>query len=108
MFPPIRNLFEAVPDAKEELVLPLIQASGYRLEHIVSNGASSPPDFWYEQDAPEWVALIQGRAILEFEEGRLQLKAGDSMVIPSHLRHRVAQTSVDAVWIAMHFTDNVA
>ena len=45
-------------------------ALGPRIERIVSEGHVSPEGFWYDQDEPEWVALIRGTAELEFENGR--------------------------------------
>ncbi len=102
MPPAVRNLFEAIPGAEDELLTPLLAGAGFRLEHIVSNGAVSAPGFWYDQEGAEWVALVQGRATLEFEDGRLELKPGDSLLIPAHARHRVASTSADAVWLALH------
>jgi cupin 2 domain-containing protein len=104
LLPAIRNLFEARTGSGDERLTPVLQESGFRLEHITSNGAASPPGFWYDQDKPEWVALLRGRATLEFEEGRLTLKPGDSLLIPAHARHRVADTSSDAVWLALHLT----
>jgi cupin 2 domain-containing protein len=103
MPPEIRNLFDAHPDSGEELVLPVLRGVDFRMEHIVSNGAASPANYWYDQESAEWVALVQGSATLEFEDGAVQLVAGDSLVIPAHLKHRVAQTSADAVWLAIHF-----
>lgn len=103
MLPAIRNLLEARTGSGDELLTPVLQESGFRLEHITSNGAASPPGFWYDQDKPEWVALVRGHATLEFEDGRLTLKPGDSLLIPAHARHRVADTSSDAVWLALHF-----
>ncbi len=78
----------------------------FRLEHIVSNGHASERGFWYDQPNPEWVLLMQGRAILDFENGeKLELKAGDSFLIPAHSKHRVESVSQDAVWLALHFSD---
>ena len=31
------------------------------------------------------------------------LLAGDALLIPAHCRHRVAECSLDAVWLALHF-----
>jgi cupin 2 domain-containing protein len=103
MPPAVRNLFAAHPESGKELLLPVLRGAAFRMEHIVSNGAASPPDHWYDQESPEWVALVQGSATLEFEDGVLQLKAGDSLTIPAHLKHRVARVSADAVWLAIHF-----
>jgi cupin 2 domain-containing protein len=49
------------------------------------------------------VALLRGSAILVFEpEETLSLNAGDALFIPAGVRHRVAETSDDAVWLALH------
>jgi len=106
MPPSIVSLFEPGSDAtssKAERFIPILEAPGIRLERIVSNGAASAPGFWYDQDASEWVALVRGHATLEFADGRLELKAGDSLLIPAHAKHRVSHTSADAVWLALHF-----
>lgn len=90
-----------------ELFTQLLQTPAFSLEHIVSMGAASPPGFWYDQPDPEWVMLAQGSAELEVEEDgavqTLSLRAGDALTIPARLRHRVAATSADAVWLALHF-----
>ena len=60
-------------------------ALGPRIERIVSQGHASPEGFWYDQDEPEWVALLQGAAELEFEDGRRHsMGAGDWLAIPAH------------------------
>ena len=79
-------------------------ALGLRIERIVSEGHVSPEGFWYDQDEPEWVALLQGTAELEFEDGRrYPMGAGDWLAIPAHERHRVAHTSSDppCIWLAV-------
>jgi len=99
----VRNLFDAAPAAGESLEA-LAGGDGFRLERIVSNGAPSPPGFWYDQEGPEWVALVAGSATLELRDGgEIELAAGDHLTIPARLEHRVARVSTDAVWIAVHF-----
>ena len=74
------------------------------VQRIVSVGQVSPPGFWYDQDEHEWVMLLLGSAQLEFEDGaRVELEAGDSLLIPAHRLHRVSRTSVEpvAVWLAV-------
>ncbi|MDI9369877.1 MAG: cupin domain-containing protein [Synergistaceae bacterium] len=87
-----------------ELSEDLVAAGSFRVERIVSTGQSSPPGFWYDQDEDEWVALLQGDAALEFEEGEIvRLGAGDWVFLPAGLRHRVASTSSDppCIWLAV-------
>lgn len=68
----------------------------------MSLGQPSPKNFWYDQPTQEWVALIQGRAVLEFEDGPLPLAPGDAILIPPHCKHRVSEVSPDAIWLALH------
>jgi cupin 2 domain-containing protein len=100
------NLFDAVPvGAADEEVVVLAGGSGARVERIVSCGHASEPGFWYDQDRPEWVALLQGEAALEFADGEcVRLRPGDYLTIAAHVRHRVAWTSAEppAVWLAVH------
>jgi cupin 2 domain-containing protein len=105
MLPAVRNLFDNTAESTDEIIHRLLEGSGFRLEQIVSYGTHSPSDFWYDQDGAEWVALVRGQATLEFGEGSLELRAGDSLIIPPHVKHRVAQTSTDALWLALHYTD---
>ena len=88
----------------EELFEDIVSAGNFRVERIISTGQVSPPDFWYEQEEDEWVALIQGEAAIEFEDGAfLELEAGDWVYLPACLRLRVASTSVNppCIWIAV-------
>ena len=73
------------------------------LEQIVSHGKASPEGFWYDQPRPEWVMLLRGTARLQFADGERPLAAGDALLIPAHCRHRVAECSLDAIWLALHF-----
>ena len=101
------NLFTALPaPGDEEQVLALAEGQGARVERIVSRGHASPPGFWYDQDRPEFVALLQGEAVLAFADGSTcRLAAGDHLTIAAHARHRVESTSADppAIWLAVHF-----
>ena len=89
----------------DELVETLAGGPGVTIERIVSSGQASPPGFWYDQEKDEWVALLQGSAVLEYAGGRsLTLRAGDGLLIPAHEKHRVAWTSADppCIWLAVH------
>ena len=94
-------------DRSEEHVETLLETKAFRLERLVSFGSVSPPGFWYDQKRPEWVLLASGTATLSFEGATSQrLQAGDHLLIPAGLRHRVESTSNDAVWVALHFESN--
>jgi cupin 2 domain-containing protein len=102
MIPVVKSLLVDHQPDSGETVTDIATGSSFRLEHIVSHGMSSASGFWYDQDRPEWVLLMQGQSVLEFEEGSLELKAGDSLLIPAGMRHRVASASADAIWVALH------
>jgi cupin 2 domain-containing protein len=103
------NLFAAVPgELPDELVMVLAEREGVRIEHILSRGHASQPDFWYDQAEDEFVLLLTGSATLEFEgESDLkQLSPGDWLLIPAGCRHRVASTdeASDTHWLAVFCT----
>ena len=102
------NLFGEIPAVlTEELVQPLITAPAVRIEKIVSRGHCSSVDFWYDQEIDEFVALLKGSAGIRFEGRReiLELRPGDTLNIPAHVRHQVVWTDpeIDTVWLAVHY-----
>lgn len=105
------NLFEGLPGTStvEETTAPLLTASRFRLLRIVSTGQVTPEGEWYDQDDAEWVMVAQGRAdlLIEGEGAPRRLGAGDYVLIPAHVRHRVEWTDPDrpTVWLALHFAD---
>jgi cupin 2 domain-containing protein len=104
--PFVKNLFTdgVRGSSDQEHILPLLESPNIRIERIISNGHPSPPNFWYDQERNEWVTLLRGSAKLKFEDGSMMnLKAGDNLSIAAHTKHRVEQTSSDAVWLAVHY-----
>lgn len=110
----IANLFAALPapGAGEEEFLPLLAAPGLLIERIVSNGQSSPPEFWYDQAHDEWVAVLRGEALLRFadEPEARRLGPGDFVHIAAHRRHRVEWTAPGepTIWLAIHHGNSPA
>lgn len=92
----------------DELIEVLAQGENVRIERIVSTGQSSPEDFWYDSEQPEWVAVLKGEAklVLAGETQPIHLRAGDHLTIPAHRRHRVLWTSPHepTVWLAVYYT----
>lgn len=85
----------------EELVTILAESENVRVERIVSTGQSTG---WYDQDESEFVALLQGDAEIQFDDGEtIRLSSGDTLIIPPHRRHRVSYTSVEppCVWLCV-------
>ena len=83
-------------------------ATGQRLnvERIVSMGHANPEGFWYDDSRAEWVVLLSGAAVLEFEVGPTlhDMRPGDFVLILPHCRHRVAWTHAveQTVWLAIY------
>jgi cupin 2 domain-containing protein len=103
----VNNLFADIPrEMPEELVGEILRTDAFRIERIVSRGQASPPGFWYDQQTDEWVLVVKGSASLGFSDGStITLAPGDHLLIPRHVRHRVAQTNPheETVWLAVHF-----
>jgi cupin 2 domain-containing protein len=93
---------------EQEQVETLLETDALRIERIASYGQPSPKGFWYDQPNQEWVVLLKGTATLRFSDDAekrkrvIDLKAGDYLLIPAHLKHRVERTSPDALWLAVH------
>ena len=84
----------------------LAEGAGVSIRRIVSLGHETPPGEWYDQPEREWVAVLEGNAVVEFEDGRrVAMWPGQWLDIPAHARHRVAATAADrpTVWLAIHF-----
>ncbi len=105
---PTNNLFAGLPqNLPEELIENIIVSENIRIERIVSTGQSSPENFWYDQDENEWIIVLRGSAVLEFqcEPRQRRMKCGDWLLIPARQKHRVVVTAPDrpTVWLAVFF-----
>jgi len=100
----VHSLLSGIPlTSMEEVFTTLFEKPGLKIERITSHGQASPEGFWYDQPSDEWVLLVCGSATIEWvDQPALTLHPGDHVTIPSHTRHRVCQTSHDAVWLAVH------
>jgi len=105
------NLFAQLPSQlTEEVISPLLTAKNLRIERIVSTGQASPPDFWYDQTEHEWVLVLRGYGVVEYEHGELiTLNPGDHLHIPPHVRHRVHETSTEeaTIWLAVFWNEQI-
>jgi cupin 2 domain-containing protein len=101
------NIFENIPDIiPEELFECLLQRKALKIERIVSFGHSTPEGEWYDQNWDEWVIVLEGEAVIHYEDGfELNLKSGDYLLIPARRRHRVKWTPPESktIWLAVHF-----
>jgi cupin 2 domain-containing protein len=77
---------DRITAAAGETIDELFTNASVKIERIVSHYHSSPPGFWYDQDEDEWVIVLKGRGVLEFEDGeRMLVGVGDYVTIPRHL-----------------------
>ena len=103
---PVENLFNNLPrHLPEEVTETLAKSQHVRIERIVSTGQAGPDGFWYDQPEHEWVVVLQGEAVLEFENHSQRLSPGDHVLIPPQQKHRVASTSDQepTVWLAVYY-----
>jgi cupin 2 domain-containing protein len=102
----LRSGLPALP-LPDEVVDPLVERQGLRIERIVSTGQATPEGQWYDQDTDEWVLVVRGSARLRIEGERedRELSEGDWILLPAHCRHRVTWTRAEppTVWLAIHF-----
>jgi cupin 2 domain-containing protein len=101
------NLLKSIPtDLSNEVFEELLSSNSVRIERIVSNGHSSPECGWHDQDEHEWVMVLEGFGIIEFENGEcVRLEKGDALNIPAHQKHKVKQTSEQqpTIWLAVFY-----
>jgi len=103
----LMNIFADVKDhLPEEEFLALASSEYVKIERIVSMGHRSPEGFWYDQDVSEWVLVLSGKGVVEFEDGRvIDLNPGEYLNIPAHQKHRVKETNLNepTIWVAVHY-----
>ena len=100
------NIFEQIiVDKNEENFFEIFKNEKIKIEKIVSNGQTSPENFWYEQEENEFVLLLEGFAIVEFEDFEMELKKGDCLNIKAMQKHRVKFTSLNepTIWFAVFY-----
>lgn len=101
------NIFKDIPATLPgELFTLLLENKNVRIERIVSEGQRTPAGEWYDQLQNEWVIMLQGEAVIEYENTEQRtLNVGDFLFIPAHTRHRVAWTTAtqQTVWLAIHW-----
>jgi cupin 2 domain-containing protein len=104
-----QNIYQQLPNnLPDECFKVLLSQSNVRIERIVSQGHSSPVEKWYDQSEHEWVIVLQGSAVIEYQDGEpITLNVGDYLYLPAHLKHRVASTIEDThtVWLAIFWND---
>lgn len=90
----------------DEVFETLLSHGSVRFERIVSLGHTAPAEGWFDQDEHEWVMVLEGAGRLRFEDGReLEMRRGDWVNIPAHVKHQVVWTDPDqpTVWLAVFY-----
>ena len=92
-------------DKENEEFVDILKNEKVRIERIVSNGQSSANNFWYDQDENEFILLLEGSAIIEFEDNEVTLQKGDYLEIKAKVRHRVKETNKEnpTIWLAIFY-----
>ena len=102
----VSNIYEnIVVDKNKEQFFDLLTNDKIRIEKIVSNGQSSPINFWYEQKENEFVLLLKGSAIIEFEDKDISIGECDYLNIKAFTKHRVKYTNKNepSIWLAVFY-----
>jgi len=98
------NIFDLPPlPLPEELTTILAENGTVRIGRIVSTGQVSG---WYDQTETEFVVLLEGEAVIEFEGNRrVAMSKGDTLLIEPHERHSVRYTSSvpPCVWLCVFY-----
>ena len=97
------NIFDVKKfDKTKEIVEILKENENVKIEKIISTGQTTD---WMEQEEEEFVMLIQGEAIIEYENKMQELRAGDTVIIKKNEKHRVAYTSKNpcCIWICIFY-----
>ncbi len=77
--------------------LGVTEATGGRMRAQLTSaegGASEPTGWHYHECEMQFVYMLDGWVVLEFEDGReVRFEAGDSVMIPGGMRHQEVRTS---------------
>ena len=102
------NMLSNLPDSlPSEVIEDLVKTESLRIERILSHGHSSPEQGWYDQTENEWVMVLKGQGVIEFQDGETKtLSEGDFVNIDAGVKHKVVSTHPDeiTVWLAIFYT----
>jgi len=96
------NLFDTSTPETGETFTTLFHNKNVKIIRIISSDRIEP--VIYDQDEEEWVAVLEGEAVMELDGERITLKRGDTLLIPAHTPHTVLETQKGTVWLAVHIS----
>ena len=97
------NIFESEKlSMTEEIIEILAENKDVKIERIISAGQTTD---WMSDTRKEFVILVQGRATIQFENGKVDMSEGDTLLIEARRWHKVSYTSRDphCIWICIYF-----
>lgn len=89
---------DAAPDTGEHTHR-LAALGGVVVDHILSGRLAGPVD--YQPDSDEWVVVLHGRATLEVDDTPMHLGAGDWVLLPARVPHRLVETQPGTSWLTI-------
>ena len=78
----------------------LARMGGVVVEQILSGRLEGPVDYLQEQD--EWVVVLEGGAVVDVGDERLEMTSGDWVLLPAGVAHRLVETTPGTSWLAVH------
>ena len=98
----ILNLLSIPNQSDSEIFETIFKNKNMRVERIISYGQSTPDDFWYDQDEDEFVVVLEGFAKILYDINEIyELKKDESLLIPSHQKHKVIYTTNPTIWLCI-------
>jgi cupin 2 domain-containing protein len=82
---------------------PIARLGRVSIHQILSGSLASPVDF--DQAHDEWVVVLAGGAVLQVGDERVDLRAGDWILLPARVQHRLVETQPGTSWLALHSLD---
>ena len=102
----INSIFgNILSDKENKEFYDIFKNENVRIETIVSNGLTSQKDCWYDLDENQFVMIIEGHAILQFEDKEVEMFKGSYLNIPKNCKHRIKYISTDkpTIWLAVFY-----
>lgn len=100
------NIYNNIIPSSNEEFLNILEKPNIKIERIVSTGQTSPENFWYDQEQNEFVLVLKGEAVIEFNDTSVKLQEGDYLTIKAHQKHRVKYTAKQepTIWLAVFYS----
>jgi cupin 2 domain-containing protein len=76
----------------------IVRVRNLVIEQVLS-GTVAPVD--YDQDDDEFAVVLDGAAVLDVDGERVELEAGDWVLLPSRTPHRLLQTEPGTNWLTV-------